>query len=62
MLVVEVFKDVSVEVVETCFVEEVTVGLHFRYDLFSISITHSLKIQLLPRENLLTTDISVFTF
>jgi hypothetical protein len=62
MLVVEVFKDVSAEVAETSFVEEVMVGLHFRYNLLSIPITHSLKIQLLSCENLLTTDISVFTF
>ena len=60
MLVVEVFKDVSAEVVETSVVPDAMVGLHFRYDLLSISLTHSLEIQLLPCENLLITEISVY--
>ena len=59
MLVVEVFKDVSVQVAETSVVRDETVGLHFRYNLLSISLTHSLKIQLLSCENLWTTEISV---
>ena len=61
MLVIEVFKDVSEKVVETCIVQDVMFGLHFRYNLLSVSLTHSLKIQFLSCENLMTTTkISVY--